>query len=176
MNNASGTKPFILAACLACLLAMAAAIVGCGGQTVDILIPPETPEPHDVYTFYRDFDTVWNATLRAVEKLPEATALAALKEEGTITLARATVPVAGNADCGRLGKDPVLGDARRDVTITVSSTGLRETRVVVRAHYHIMYGWWDSNGDLVRKERIRCVSTGRFEDDLRAWISQFLGN
>ncbi len=66
-------------------------------------------------------------------------------------------------DCGRMGQVPLSGTAQRKGTITLNPTAPQETIVRIRVDYRTTYTWKNTQGDVVRKETIPCVSNGRFE-------------
>ncbi len=135
---------------------------------------PDRVEPKGAYTLNYPLPLVWETAIEALGRIPDAEILAAVPEEGTITLRTADVDPAESADCGSIQGKPLQGKVRREASIVFVSLGPRETRMAVRAAYSIRYGWYARDGCLVQKEIIPCVSTCRFENKVHAWIKALL--
>ena len=150
-----------LSFCLAC------------ARKVNNLQSPVTHIPHMIFTIERDYNTTWNAVMRAVTDLPGHAVQSSTKRKGTIVVAPVTVTTAGYCDCGSIGEDRLTGPATRTTTIRLKQKSPPQTQMEISCKYSIVYTWKDVYGNVVRTSNIACASTGRFERELHQSVMRY---
>src|SRR5262245_34537850 len=137
------------------------ALAGCSRPFVSALaVPP-----------YRDqapasYDATWHALIRALamDNIPLRTVA---KDSGVIATEDFVSPIGVYADCGRLGDDPLEGEALVAFTIFVRPVANGPTdfqiNAKMRTQSYRRRGAW---GGHTREPVYQCVSTGRWEANL----------
>ena len=142
-------------------------------REVTNLEPPVTHTPRMTFTIERDYNTTWNAVIRAVTDFPGQTIQSSAKKKGTIIVAPVTVRTAGYCDCGNVGKDRLIGPAARTTTIRLKRKSSPQTHVEISSKYSTVYTWKDVYGKVVRTSNIECASSGRFERELHRGVMRY---
>lgn len=138
------------------------------------LVPPETHPPHMTFTVMRNYNTTWNAMLRAIANLLGHQVQSSLKKTGAIVLEPVTVMVEDYCDCGKIGEMPLTGPVKRETTIKLKSKAPQKTLVEISCKYTTPYTWKDIYGKAVRTTTITCTSNGRFEQDLYRRLIRYI--
>ena len=142
-------------------------------QPIQLGSPGISP-PKKEFIVMRNFQTSWNALVRALDGSPERTIKRQNKKTGTITLQPATIMVQANCDCGKLGDVSLTGSGHRYTRIRLEKQAPQETLLIIHCDYSTTHYWKDIHGKVVRRERITCVSNGRFERELYQRVLGFM--
>ena len=121
--------------------------------------PPEPRESVLAQVFNLPEEAVWRNVLRHVTGSPFR--IHTLDRDSGVVFAEYVGPrVESVLDCGRIGNEPIRGEATLDVTINVIS----DDRTAVRARVLGYAAYWND----ARREYVQvdCLSTGRFEPGL----------
>ncbi len=165
------TRFWLLLCLTGTLLAFAACSTTPTGYT-----PPMGFGPQAVFVVERDYKTTWNALVRAVEQMPHAEIWYKAVGEGKMTLRDTEIPVLDNCQCGTVGASDLRGIAERSTTIDVAQEAPQLTRIRIQCAYTLPFSWPNAYGRDSRQQRIDCLSSGRFEQDLYERTMEFLGS
>jgi len=155
------------------LLLFLCSLLCCAHEPVQ-LVPPSTPLPNKRFVVVRDYNTTWNALLRAVDDMKTAHVESFHKKTGTLVLEPVTVMMEAYCDCGSLGRNPLKGQVRRQSVIKVKANAPQETFLDISCTYMTVYHWKDRHGKVMRKETIPCISNGRFEQELYHGLIRYM--
>jgi hypothetical protein len=147
------------------LLVFLCSLLSCAHEPVQ-LVPPQIPLPNKRFVVVRDYGTIWNALVRALDNMKGEQIKSFHKETGTFVLEPVTVMIEPYCDCGRLGKSALKGQVRRQSLVEVKANAPQETVVEISCSYVTVYNWKGRHGKVMRKETIPCISNGRFEQAL----------
>jgi hypothetical protein len=151
-------------------------LLGCtvSGKEPIRLISPDIAPPDNEFVVMRDFQTSWNALLRALDGGQERTIQSKNKRTGNVTLTGATVLLEANCDCGKLGDAVLTGYGHRHTHIRLETRAPQETLLIIDCDYSTIRAWRDIHGKVVRRENIPCISNGRFEQELYQRVLGFM--
>ncbi|SHJ02191.1 hypothetical protein SAMN02745216_00934 [Desulfatibacillum alkenivorans DSM 16219] len=149
------------------------AVSGCSSSPARYS-PPAGPGPQTVFIAERDYQTTWNALMRALEQTTDAEIWYKANEEGKVTLRDAEVPVFRNCLCGTVGDAPLRGLVLRSVTIDLGREAPQLTRIRIQCSYKLPFSWPNVYGRSSMQQDIECISTGRFEQELFDRTARFL--
>jgi hypothetical protein len=144
-------------------------------ETLTRLVPPHLHEPNGEFVVIRDYDTTWNALIRALDEKMGLQVTRKDKNTGTIVLAPVSVDTRAFCDCGKIGEVPIQGKGVRKTVIRIHEQAPRESLMVVSTKYSTVYHWKNVEGNAVRKETIPCVSNGKYELEIYAGVISYLG-
>ncbi len=141
-------------------MGVALSLLGCARPHVSPLAPP--PYRADVGAGY---DVTWGALVRAVAKqnLPLR---AIARDSGVIASDDVVTPIGLYADCGRIGDEPLEGEALVTFTVFVERDGAAATRLQINSNMRTQAHRRGSSGKLKPQPVYACASTGRFEANL----------
>jgi hypothetical protein len=134
-------------------------LVGCARPHVSPLAPP--PYRAEIAAAY---DVTWTALVRALAKqnLPLR---AIARDSGVIATDDVVTPIGVYSDCGRVGDDPLEGEAVVTFTVFAEPDGTA-TRLQINSSMRTQAHRKGSSGGLKSKPVYSCASTGRFEANL----------
>jgi hypothetical protein len=136
------------------------AVTGCSRPFVSPLAEP--PYRNHAQASY---DATWRALVRALqaENVPLRTVA---KDSGVIASDDFVSPIGVYADCGRLGDEPIEGEALVAFTVFVQPSGDSATDIQINHKMRTQAFRRGSSGKLKSDPVYQCVSTGRFEANL----------
>jgi hypothetical protein len=139
------------------LTMIALATTGCAGRYVSPLAPP--PYRSEISGSY---DRTWRAMLAtlAAQNVPLR---AVARDSGVIASDDFVTPIGLYADCGRLGDDPIEGEAVVSYTLFATPNGTAATAVQLNSKMHTQAYRKGTSGKLKPLPVYQCASTGRFE-------------
>ena len=137
-------------------------------------VSPGISPPDNEFVVMRDFETSWNALVRALDGSKERAIQSKNKRTGRVTLKRATVLLEANCDCGKLGDVVLTGSGYRHTRIRFERRAPQETLLIIDCDYSTIRAWKDIHGKVVRRENIPCISNGRFEQELYQRVLGFM--
>lgn len=141
------------------LLAAALVLGACARPYVSPLAPP--PYRAEIGTGY---DTTWRALVRALAR--ENVPLRAIaRDSGVIASDDFVRPIGLYADCGRVGDEPLEGDALVAFTVFAEANGAA-TKLQVNSNMRTQMHRKGASGSLRATPVYPCASTGRFEVNL----------
>lgn len=123
------------------------------------VIPPEPRESVLAQVFDVPEEAVWRNVVRHVTGSPFR--ISTSDRDAGVVFAEYVGPrVESVLDCGRIGNEPIRGEATLDVTINAVS----DDRTAVRARVLGYASYWNAS----RREYVHvdCLSTGQFEPNL----------
>jgi len=134
-------------------------LVGCARPHVSPLAPP--PYLAEIGAAY---DVTWTALVRALAKqnLPLR---AIARDSGVIATDDVVTPIGVYSDCGRVGDEPLEGEAVVTFTVFAEPDGAA-TRLQINSSMRTQAHRKGSSGSLKSKPVYSCASTGRFEANL----------
>jgi hypothetical protein len=140
-------------------MGMALSLLGCARPHVSPLAPP--PYRAEVGAGY---DVTWTALVRAFAKqnLPLR---AIARDSGVIASDDVVTPIGLYADCGRIGDEPLEGEALVTFTVFAEPDGAL-TRLQINSSMRTQAHRKGSSGRLRTTPVYSCASTGRFEANL----------
>jgi hypothetical protein len=140
-------------------MGIAVSLIGCARPHVSPLAPP--PYRAEISAGY---DITWIALVRAVAKqnLPLR---AIARDSGVLASDDVVTPIGLYADCGRIGDEPLEGDALVTFTVFAEADGTT-TRLQINSSMRTQAHRKGSSGRLKSKPIYACASTGRFEANL----------
>jgi hypothetical protein len=140
-------------------MGVALSLVGCARPHVSPLAPP--PYKAEIEAGY---DVTWTALVRALAKqnLPLR---AIARDSGVIATDDVVTPIGVYSDCGRVGDEPLEGEAIVTFTVFAEPNGAA-TRLQVNSSMRTQAHRKGSSGKLKEKPVYSCASTGRFEANL----------
>jgi hypothetical protein len=140
-------------------MGMALSLLGCARPHVSPLAPP--PYRAEVGAGY---DVTWTALVRAFAKqnLPLR---AIARDSGVIASDDVVTPIGLYADCGRIGDEPLEGEALVTFTVFAEPDGAL-TRLQINSSMRTQGHRTGSFGKLRTTPVYSCASTGRFEANL----------
>ena len=141
------------------MMAVAVSLVGCARPHVSPLAPP--PYRAEIAAGY---DLTWMAMVRAMAKqnLPLR---AIARDSGVIATDDVVTPIGVYSDCGRVGDEPLEGEALVTFTVFAEPDGAA-TRLQINSSMRTQAHRKGSSGTLKAKPVYSCASTGRFEANL----------
>ena len=140
-------------------MGVALSLVGCARPHISPLAPP--PYRAEVTTSY---DVTWTALVRALarQNLPLR---AIARDSGVIATDDVVTPIGVYSDCGRIGDEPLEGEALVTFTVFAEPNGAG-TRLQINSNMRTQAHRKDSSGKLRTEPVYACASTGRFEANL----------
>lgn len=148
-------------------------LIGCAHEPLR-LVPPQTPPPKKSFAVIRDYNTTWNALLRAVDEMGGPPVKSYRRESGTVVLEPVSVRIEQYCDCGKLGDIPLTGGAQRKGVVNLKTGAPQETLVEISCDYSTTHTWKDIYGKVARTETIPCISNGRFEQEFYQSLIRYL--
>jgi hypothetical protein len=141
-------------------MGVALSLIGCARPHVSPLSPP--PYRAEIGAGY---DATWTALVRAVAKqnLPLR---AIARDSGVIASDDVVSPIGVYADCGRIGDEPLEGEALVTFTVFAEPDGAAATRLQINSSMRTQAHRKGSSGKLRARPVYPCASTGRFEANL----------
>jgi hypothetical protein len=141
------------------MMGVALSLVGCARPHVSPLAPP--PYRAEIAAGY---DVTWTALVRAVAKqnLPLR---AIARDSGVIATDDVVTPIGVYSDCGRMGDEPLEGEALVTFTVFAEPDG-PATQLQINSSMRTQAHRKGSSGRLKAKPVYPCASTGRFEANL----------
>jgi hypothetical protein len=135
-------------------------LVGCARPHISPLAPP--PYRAEVAAGY---DATWSALVRALAKqnLPLR---AIARDSGVIATDDVVTPIGVYSDCGRIGDEPLEGEALVTFTVFAEADGAAGTRLQINSNMRTQGHRKGSSGKLRTDPVYACASTGRFEANL----------
>jgi hypothetical protein len=140
-------------------VSLALSLAGCAGPLVSPLAPP--PYRAEVQAPY---DRTWTAIVRTLAR-QNFPLRAVARDSGVIATDAVMSPIGLYADCGRLGDDPLEGEAIVVFTVFAEADGAT-TRLQVNSNMRTQAYRKGSSGKLRPTPTYQCASTGRFEANL----------
>ena len=140
------------------MMGLALSIVGCARHVSPLAPPPYRAEIGAAY------DATWTALVRALAKrnLPLR---AIARDSGVIATDDVVTPIGVYSDCGRVGDDPLEGEALVTFTVFAEPNG-DATRLQINSSMRTQGHRTGSSGKLRATPVYSCASTGRFEANL----------
>ena len=141
-------------------MSAALSLVGCARPHISPLAPP--PYRAEVAAGY---DATWTALVRALAKqnLPLR---AIARDSGVIATDDVVTPIGVYSDCGRIGDEPLEGEALVTFTVFAEADGAAGTRLQINSNMRTQAHRKGSSGKLRTDPVYACASTGRFEANL----------
>src|SRR5438045_2842997 len=141
------------------MMGLTLSLVGCARPHVSPVAPP--PYRAEIGAGY---DMTWTALVRALAKhnLPLR---AIARDSGVIATDDVVTPIGVYSDCGRVGDDPLEGEALVTFTLFAEPDGTA-TRLQINSSMRTQAYRTGSSGRLHAKPVYACASTGRFEANL----------